>query len=173
MNERPQPRRGRSSTRLFTAAPGGARWAWRTTFALWSTWCAKRSEREHPHSKKHKHLLHSFTSLLVRLLKKTIAASILAKFQAFPDAMPLEPNIAASILPKFEALSDAIGVAVHLLVAPAIREVAQESFDQRSGLTTESVINPFALLASARDPRVAQQRQMSRKRGLCGFECIA
>ncbi len=68
MNERPQPRRGRSSTRLLTAAPRGAWWAWRTTFALWSTGRAKRSEREHPYSKKHKHLLHSSTSFLVRLL---------------------------------------------------------------------------------------------------------
>ena len=68
MDERPQPQRGRSTTRLLTAALG-AWWAWRTTFALWSTGCAKRSEREHPYSKKHKHLLHSSTSFLVRLVK--------------------------------------------------------------------------------------------------------
>src|SRR5438093_5771008 len=126
MNERPQPRRGRSSTRLLTAAPRGAWWAWRTTFALWSTGCAKRSEREHPHSKKHKHLLHSSTSFLVQLLKTNIAASVFSKFEALSEAMLLKANIAASVLSKFEALSDAINVAAHSLVVPCIRKMAQK-----------------------------------------------
>jgi hypothetical protein len=41
----------------------------------------------------------------------------------------LKPNIAASVLSKFEALSDAISVTADSLVAPRIREMAQESFD--------------------------------------------
>jgi hypothetical protein len=53
--------------RLLTAA-FEAWWAWRTTFSLWSTGSAKRSEREHPYSKQHKHLLHLSTSFLVQLL---------------------------------------------------------------------------------------------------------
>ena len=155
MDERPQPQRGRSSMRLLvTAAPRACRtwWAWRTRFALWSTWCTKRRQREHPHSKKHNHLLHSSTSFLIQLLKA---------------------NIAASVLSKFEALSDAISVAAHSLVAPCIHEIAQESFSQRSCLITESIVNPFTLLARARDPRVSEQRQMSGERRLRGFECIA
>jgi hypothetical protein len=38
---------------------------------------------------------------------------------------------------------------------------------------TESIVNPFTLLAGTRDRRVAEQCQMSRKRGLRGFERIA
>jgi hypothetical protein len=129
MDERPQPRRGHSSTRLLVTAAPRAWWAWRTTFALWSAWCAKRSEGEHSHSKKHKHLLHSSTSFLVQLLNTNIAASVLSKFEALSDAMLLKANIAASVLSKFETLSDAISVAAHSLVAPCIREMAQKSFD--------------------------------------------
>jgi hypothetical protein len=62
-------------------------------------------------------------------LTTTVAASVRSKFQAFSDAMLLEPNIAASVLSKFEALSKAISVAAHSLVALGIREMAQESFD--------------------------------------------
>jgi hypothetical protein len=55
---------------LATAAPRRGRtwWAWRTTFALWSAWCTKRSEREHPDRKEHEHLFHSSTSFLIQLL---------------------------------------------------------------------------------------------------------
>ena len=63
------------------------------------------------------------------LFKPNIAASILSKFEAFPDAVLLKPDIAASVLTKFEALSDPISVTAHSLVAPRIREMAQESFD--------------------------------------------
>src|SRR5437763_4700248 len=130
MDERPQPQRGRSSTRLLvTAAPRGAWWTWRTTFALWSNWCAKRSEREHPHSKKHEHLLHSSTSFLVRLLRTNIAASVFSKFEERSDATLLKANIAGSVLSKFKALSHAIGIAAHSPVAPGIREMAQAGFD--------------------------------------------
>jgi hypothetical protein len=59
----------------------------------------------------------------------TVAASVLSKFEAFPDAVLLKSNIAASVLSKFEALSDAISVTAHSFVAPRIREMAQESFD--------------------------------------------
>ena len=62
-------------------------------------------------------------------LTTTIAASVPSEFQAFPAAVLLKPNIAASVLSKFETLSDAIGVAADSLVAPGIREMAQESFD--------------------------------------------
>jgi hypothetical protein len=95
------------------------------------------------------------------------------KFEALSDAMLREANTAASVLSKFEASSEAISIAAYSLVAPCIREMAQKSFDQRSSLITESVVNPFTLLASACDPCIAEQRQMSGKRGLCGFERIA
>jgi hypothetical protein len=55
---------------LATAAPRvGWTWrAWRTTFALWRTWCTKRSEREHPGRNEHEHLFHLSTSFLIQLL---------------------------------------------------------------------------------------------------------
>jgi len=160
---------------LGTATPRGRRawWARRATFALRDTRCAKRSERQHPYSKKHKHLLHSCTSFLIQPLKTNLAASVRSKFPTLLNAILLEANTAASVLSKFQALPEAISVPANALVAPCIREMAQKSFDEGSGLITESIVNPFTLLASACDSCVAEQRQMSRKRGLRGFERVA
>ena len=87
--------------------------------------------------------------------------------------MLLKANIATSVRSKFKALSEPISVAANSLVATCIGEMTQKSFYQGGDLITEPIVNPFTLLASARDPRVPKQRQVSRKRGLRGFERIA
>src|SRR5215471_10897244 len=87
MDERPQRSEDRSSMCLLaTATPRGCRtWrAWRTTFALWSTWCAKRSERKHPDGKEHKHLFHSSTSFLIQLLSSIYSLEIFGALGSDP-----------------------------------------------------------------------------------------
>ena len=129
MNERPQPRRGRSSSGYLQQPRVGHGGHGAQHLPFGALGAPNEVSASIP-------IARSISIFFIRLppfsfdcLKTTIAASFLLKFEAFPDAVLLKPNIAASVLPKFEALSDAIGVAAHSLVAPGIRKVAQESFD--------------------------------------------
>src|SRR5438477_13119665 len=129
MNERPQPRRGRSSSGYLQQPRVGHGGHGAQHLLFGALGAPNEVSASIPTARSTNIFFIRLSPFLFDCLKTTIAASVLLKFQAFSHAMLLKPNIAASILSKFEALSDAIGVTAHSLVAPGIRKMAQESFD--------------------------------------------
>ena len=129
MNERPQPRRGRSSSGYLQQPRVGHGGHGAQHLPFGALGAPNEVSASIPTARSISIFFIRLPPFLFDCLTTTIAASLLSKFQAFSDVMLLKPNVAASVLPKSEALSDAISVTAHSLVAPGIREMAQEGFD--------------------------------------------